>query len=191
MELYSELMPPNTPIPYTFASDDYTLLRVDQDEMVVDVVQDLTGNAVYPEDTVPTGASGVLQGIPASETGEPHQIRFEFSYDVNGIVTLHAYVLATGQKLTIKLNTKDDLTDSMDKEETLVNINDLWNKSPLAPANAGIVRRAELVLSQSPSNMTKIIEALAELKTKISMNDRAGVLEARNLLIELLADSEV
>lgn len=184
---YEELMPPNTPVPYSVTRSTYSLLRTDQDEMELELVQDLTGKAILPEDTVPTGCSGTLSGIPPSRTETPHRVALEFQYDVNGIVQLRAWLPDLDDyELTLTHSMSDSETER--REKSLDHVNDLWEKSPLAQRYMLYVRRAEKVLEESPHNSEAIRAALVDLKASISMNDENGSVTACDRLVELLAD---
>lgn len=185
---YDELMPPNTPIPYSVRRDHYRLLRSDQDEMEVDLVQDMRGNAVWPDDTTPTGCSGTLRGIPPSDTDEPHEVSLEFQYDANGIVHLRAWLPALDN---MELVLTHDVSGSASKE--LVpddeGVDALWEHTPLGGKFAVWIRRAEAAISDSPPNVGAIRSAVVELKTKISMGAETEAQQACDRLIDLLTEA--
>lgn len=179
---YDPLIQPNTPIPFTVSRDHYCLITPDQESLELKVVQDLRGDAVYAEDTVPTGASGTIEGIPPSSSGDPHQVRVDFTYDVNGIVTLKATIPATGQDLTIRTRAVSP-GESVASGKTL---DALWNKTPIAYLYQDLIKSAEGALRNSSGAPAGLSERLADLKTKISLNDRDGAEEAARVLRELL-----
>ncbi|MGC8668643.1 MAG: Hsp70 family protein [Chthonomonadales bacterium] len=174
MLAYDPLIEKNTPIPFTVTRDHYRLLRPNQEVMEIEVVQDLQGGAVLPEDTVGTGASGTIENIPPSPSGEPHQVRVDFTYDVNGIVTLKASIPATRQELTIHTRPYQGLLTPEQALEATRNLNTLWSTAPLAYLYQGLIQTAENVLRNSPDGAEAIGRRVAELKAKISMNDRDG-----------------
>lgn len=185
---YEELMPPNTPVPYSVRRDHYSLLRPDQEEMEVDLVQDLKGNAVWPDDTTPTGCSGTLTGIPPSETGDPHQVSIEFHYDANGMVHLRSWLPELDDKELVLVHrvVGGESPEAMPDE---VSIDSMWEQAPLAPEYITWIRRAEAALADSPPNAAQIRSAMVELKTKISMGAETEAEEASERLIDLLTEA--
>ncbi len=185
---YDELMPPNTPVPYSVRRDHYSLLRPDQEEMEVDLVQDLRGDAVWPDDTTPTGCSGTLAGIPPSETGTPHQVSLEFQYDANGIVHLRSWLpdLDNMELVLVHRIAGGASTDTNAVDES---IDSLWEQAPLGSKYAVWIHRAEAAMAESPPNAAKIRSTLVELKTKISMGAETEAQAACDRLIDLLTEA--
>jgi molecular chaperone DnaK len=100
MLVYDPLIQPNTTIPYSTRRM-YSLITNDQKQVAVRLYQDHIGNTRRLEDVVDTGIEGMITGIPPSTTGEPHDIEVEFSYNIDGIVRVHAVIQATGQSVNI------------------------------------------------------------------------------------------
>jgi molecular chaperone DnaK len=188
MLAYDGLIEPNTPVPFTVTRDHYRLLRPDQETMELEVVQDLNGNAVYAEDTVPTGASGTIENIPPAPNDEPHQVRVDFTYDVNGIVTLKASIPATGQELTIHTRPYQGVLSPEQALLATTSLNMLWNTRPLAHLYRNLIETAEARVrtSTGPSDLAQWV---ADLKTKISMNDRDGAAQAADQIRRLIGDA--
>mgnify|MGYP005850067369 CR=1 FL=1 len=185
---YDELMPPNTPIPYSVRRDHYSLQRLDQDQMEVDLVQDLRGDAVWPDDTTPTGCSGSLTGIPPSETDTPHDVSLEFHYDANGIVHLRAW-LPDLDNMELHLTHDASGAGSRDIIPEDEGMDALWEHTPLGGKYAVWIRRAEAAIAESPPNVSTIQAATVELKTKISMGAEAEAQRACDHLIDLLTEA--
>lgn len=187
MLAYDELMPPNTPVPYSVTRDTYSLLRPDQDAMDLELVQDLTGRSVLPEDTVPTGCEGQLTGIPPSLTDTPHRVALQFSYDANGIVQLRAWLPDLDDlELTLVHSMRGHRLH--ETAESAARVDDLWERSPLATRHMPYIRRAQRVLEERPANADAIGAAVTELKLKISMGDDSAAQDACEHLLDLLAE---
>ncbi|MBM3494849.1 MAG: Hsp70 family protein, partial [Armatimonadetes bacterium] len=185
---YEELMPPNTPIPYSIRRDHYSLLRPDQEQLKVDLVQDLRGKAVWPDDTTPTGCSGTLTGIRPSETGEPHDVSIEFHYDANGMVHLRAWLPELNDlELVLVHRVAGEGAPGTIPDD--VSIDSMWEQAPLGGKYAPFIHRAEAAIAESPPNAAQIRSALVELKTKISMGAETEAEEASDRLIDLLAEA--
>jgi molecular chaperone DnaK (HSP70) len=184
---YDELMPPNTPVPFTTTCGGYHLQRLDQDAMHVSLVQDITpdGSAVRPDETHCI-TEGELVGIPPSRTSEPHEVELQFSYDTNGIVVLTASLPSLEKQLTLQHQLR---AGTSTPSASLDRVDELWDQAPLAQKHATWVRRAEEHLATDPPNAEALSTALVSLKTHISMNDATQAEEARGRLIELLADA--
>lgn len=183
---YDEMLPPNTPIPYSVTRDGYWLLRTDQDSLDVELVQDPTGRAVAPDDTIPVpGASGQICNIPPATSGTPHQVCMTFSIDASGIASLTSRLPATGQELTV--SNRAHITGSSTSTPATP-ATPRWEDSPLAAMHRPVIDRAEEALRARPHNAAAMARALAELKQKLAMGDRNGAQAAREALLELLIE---
>jgi molecular chaperone DnaK len=187
MLVYSELMPPGTPVPYMCKSM-YSLRRPDQNEMEIEVVHPIKTSAKLAQDTTPTGAQGVITEIPHALYGRPHDVEVLFSCDQNHVIQLTATILGTGKSCTFRLNGRPDLLGENEINQSLVKIEQLWSSSPLAQRHASLIRRAEAVLSNRPAKGELIEAALVDLKAQIAGNNAEAAQEARERLSELLAE---
>ncbi|RYG47856.1 hypothetical protein EON79_06170, partial [bacterium] len=191
MLMFSELMPANAAIPFV-RTKRYVLRSLDQDEVEIEVFQDPSGRAVFPDDAIRTGAIGVLTDIPPSTTGEPRTVDVEFRYDENHIVRVEAKVVGLDRTLTLQLNKDDTRPNPLMGMSALPEpgvVETLWEKSPLASRNTALIKRAEGVLETKPANGEHLEAALEDLKAAVAANDSNRANEARERLSDLLADA--
>lgn len=102
LRAYDELIAPNAPIPHSVTRR-YALSSPTQATIELEVVQDPTGRAVLPEDTLRSDTVARLTGIPPSGTGAPHSVDIEFSYDRDHRIHLQATVRETGQRVAVRM----------------------------------------------------------------------------------------
>lgn len=185
MLMFSELMPPNAAIPFVRTMR-YSLTRLTQDEVAIDVLQDLSGKAIFAADATPTGAVGVISDIPPSTTDVPRELDVEFRMDESQIIRITGKIIGLDRTVTIQLNSS--IGAPFELGQVGLNVEALWEKSPLASRNTAIIRRAEVVLLTNPANSEIIEAALSDLKLAVANNDTSRAQGARERLTDQLAE---
>lgn len=187
MSLFSEMIPANASVPWV-RTERYHLLRLDQDMVEIQVLQDVKGNAVLAADATETGASGIIRDIPPSTTPEPRSLDIEFRYDENHIIEVTGKVVGIDRAVAFHVNkallNPDPLTTMGSSQPADIN----WTSSPLAGRNAPLIKRAEQVLQESPLSGELVEAALVSLKTAVASGDHEETQAAREKLADLLAD---
>lgn len=188
MLVYDELMPPNTTIPYS-TTRSYSLLDAEQDAVTVQLYQDHYGKARFPEDAEFTGIEGRITGIPPSETGEPHPLELEFSYDMNGLAQVRARIASTGQSVTIQYAHSAVRLTPEEKQEAQARVDELWRQSPEAGQYEAVIRRAEELLPTVPAFYKADLESvLTALKDALASGNKRAIDDAGSRLVDLLYD---
>lgn len=187
MLMFSELMPANSPIPFV-RTQRYHMMRLDQDEVNIDVLQDRSGEAVFAEQAIATGASGVIKDIPPSTTDEPRAVDIELRFDESQIIRVTGKVVGIDKSVTIQLNSDVTHANPLDTMNTDTSIEVLWESSPLATRNSSIIKRAERLISEGHEKAEMIEARLSSLKNSIAENNPDSTQEAREQLTSLLAD---
>ena len=185
---YEELMPPNTPVPYARSLTGYRLMRTDQAEYEMVLLEDVHGDAQLADDAVQIGETKPLTGIPPSTRGEPHAVTLHFGIDVSGVLSLRAELPELGISATLTARMAQS-TGPMRAPEELGRIDTIWEQSPIAGEFRTWIARAEERLAQTPENAAELSSALIDLKAKVSMSDRDGAKAARNRVLQCLAQA--
>lgn len=186
--VYDPLMPPNTTIPFS-TKRLYSLVDKEQEEVVIRLYQDHYGTARYLEEAVFTGIEGVITDIPPSETGRPHPIEIEFSYDNNGLAQVRAYIPSTGQSVTIEYAHSSLRLSPAERRQAQERVEELWRKHPEAARYEAVLRRAEQLMSTIPRYYREELEkAVAALKHALSTNNKRQIEDAGGRLVDLLYD---
>ncbi len=84
-----------------------------------------------------------ITGIPPRPRHE-ESINVEFSYDLNGILSVKATLVSTGKDASIQINMMQDTAASEEKPLDI----EQWKKSSLAKEYRAVIRRAEKVLKE-------------------------------------------
>jgi molecular chaperone DnaK len=188
-DLYDALIQPNTTLPYQ-VSKSYSLLHAQQKQVQLCLYQDHEGTAKRVVDAHATGLSAEIEDIPVSETGEPHPLEVDFSYDLNGLIQLRARIPTTGQE--VALMTSRDGARSLDPAafaQSKAKVDDLWSRSPLANRYEGLIRKAERMVPElRPEDRKKVHQATAALQEALASGDESRVEKAADRLTDLLFD---
>jgi len=188
-DLYDALIQPNTTLPYQ-VSKSYSLLHAEQKQVQLCLYQDHEGTAKRVVDAQATGLSAEIEDIPVSETGEPHPLEVDFSYDLNGLIQLRARIPTTGQE--VALMTSRDGARSLDPAafaQSKAKVDDLWSRSPLANRYEGLIRKAERMVPElRPEDRKKVHQATAALQEALASGDESRVEKAADRLTDLLFD---
>lgn len=189
--LYDPLIAPNTTIPFSVRRT-YSLLHEEQKEVTLSIYQDHDGGATTIEDSIATGLSGTIRDIPLSQTGAPHPVEVEFSYDINGIVKLHATIPTTGQQ--VEVISFDDITRRLPKserEESKARVDELWKLSPEASTYEPIMEKAEKILPRlEGGNREALQKAINRLQEAIRGKNREEIERAGDYLSDLLFEMD-
>jgi len=187
--LYDALIQPNTTLPYQ-VSKSYSLLHAEQKQVQLCLYQDHEGTAKRVVDAQATGLSAEIEDIPVSETGEPHPLEVDFSYDLNGLIQLRARIPTTGQEVAL-MTSRDGARslDPADFAESKAKVDDLWSRSPLANRYEGLIRKAERMVPElRPDDRKKVHQATAALQEALASGDESRVEKAADRLTDLLFD---
>lgn len=101
--VYDPLSPPNTTVPYSVTRE-YSLTHPDQDSLELRVFQTLNPHTRSLQEASFTGITGVIENIPPSQTGTPHEIIVSFHIDRNQTIHLTATITSTGQSVGVNLS---------------------------------------------------------------------------------------
>jgi molecular chaperone DnaK len=185
---YSELMAPNTKIPYSVKKN-YSLLSPKQENLNIKVYQDHSTRTLKLEDKTDSRIEARITNIPHSLTDSPHDLEVSFSYDINGLIILEAHLPATKQKLALKFDKTLSSHSSEDQADSKKQVNDLWKQSPTSARYDGLISRANAAAeSADPAARAKIQASVARLKDAIQLNDEAAIKATSDALTDLLFD---
>lgn len=188
-DLYDSLMDPNTTIPYTVRRR-YSLLHPDQPAVRLTLYQDHSGTARMVEDATETGLMAEIPDIPAAQSGVPHPVEVEFSYDLNGMIRLRARIPSTGQEKEV-ITFRDGHRAPAPANVPPPPAEELWKRSPLAKRFEPLLRRAEKAIPElRPDDRKRVHEALAAAQKALSEGDERAVERAADRLTDLLFDLE-
>lgn len=189
---YDPLIAPNQPVPYS-VSREYTLLFSDQESVEVSLYQSLDSRQC-PLNTpgiVTIGVNGTIQDIPPSPTDEPHPIRVDFAYGVDGLAQLHASIPATGQSVHLAYTKTEFRMDSTDMERARKHVDALWMQNPRYRGCRSLIERAEDLISRRVyPNRKEIGVAVAALKAALEDGGQARIDECEDRLTDLLINAE-
>lgn len=188
MLVYDPLMPPNTTIPFS-TTRRYSLMAEDQDTVELKLYQDHSGTARFPEDAVYTGIQGLITDIPPSQTGVPHSVEVEFSYDANGLAQVRAYLPDTGQSVTIEYAHSALRLSPEARRQAEARLQERWRENPEAARYEPVLKRAEQLMMTVPGYHKNVLEkAVAELKYALSHGNKKQIEEAGGRLVDLIYD---
>lgn len=167
---YSVIIPRNVTIPTT-KSQIYATVGDNQTEVEIKVYQ---GDKHRASENHFLGEFK-LTNIPPNKAGA-EKIKVEFSYDINGILKVEAYILSTGEKAGIELTTTG--VEMQPESETTIEEVDYnkWEDSPIAKDFRRSIKRAQKYLD-TIEDRTKWNEGHEELEEKIKQLKTAIVLE--------------
>ncbi len=182
-DAYSILIPRNTTIPVT-KSHIYATSGDNQTEVEI---------SIYQGDHKRASSNNLLgefrlKDIPPNRVGK-EKIKVEFSYDVNGILKVEAYIVSTGQKAGIEITTTGvQMTEEVDLNR--------WHTMPLAKRFKRTLKKAEKRLLEVKEDeefielTLELEELIDELKRVIILEDEALSEETEEDLLELLYSLE-
>lgn len=190
MLTYEPLILPNTTIPYS-TSKTYSLLRADQTQVTLKLLQDHKGTARLPQDAVDTGINGTISDIPPASNGIPHPVEVEFSYDTNGIAIAKASIPAIQKTVEIAYGKSKTRMNGEDKAEAKNRLEELWRQSAGAKGYEAIIDKAEKISdSLNSEEKTQLNDLLRELKQALTNNNSQEIEEAGDRLVDLMFDLE-
>jgi molecular chaperone DnaK len=172
VHLFSELMPANAKIPFE-QTKRYWLTNCEQSKVEIDVLIDRSGRATYKDEAIPTGAIGLLTGIPPSTSGKPHALDVKITYDENHIVQVEATIVGLDKRLKLALNNSTYVADSQTAMQMSKDVDQIWETAPQASRNSALIGRAEKVGRSNTRHAAKIEALVSKLKDAIlADNDR-------------------
>ena len=189
--LYDSLIQPNTTIPFSVRRT-YSLLHDKQKEVTLTIFQDHDGAAATLEEALSTGLSATIRDIPLSQSGTPHPIDVEFSYDINGIVKLHALIPTTGQEVeVISYNDPSRRLSKEERVEARERVDDLWEKNPSTRDYEPLLEHGEILLRRVTGSRSETLQAVMERLKKALAEENAEAAEnAGNDLIDIIFEIE-
>jgi molecular chaperone DnaK len=190
VRMYDPLIIPNQPLPYS-VSREYNLVYTDQTSVDIGIFQSYTSKScpIDSPDISFTGIQGEIIDIPPSGTGIPHPVRLDFRYPLDGLITLHAEIPATGQSVDMAFSKTDA---RMDEEDMLVGkqrVDDLWKLNPRARQCESLIERAVKIIEAGANDKCPQLKvAVAALKAALEDGGTARIDDCENALIDLLMD---
>lgn len=185
MVVYDQLIPPNTTIPYT-VSREYSLVSPDQREVEITLYQDHDGCARLPEHCKKM-TGGVITDIPPSLYGEPHPIKVDFSYNIDGAIVMEARIPGINKSCTIKFHPSKSGMDENAIAQGSNRISSTIIENSFLERFEPLIKRAEEKKhSAAPSEAMKIESTLDQLKGAIRENDLPAATRLSECLTDLL-----
>jgi molecular chaperone DnaK len=185
--VYSELMAPNTKIPFS-VKNRYSLRSTQQKELELTVYQDHFSRNHKLEDKTNTQITAHITDIPPALDGTPHAVEVKFAYDINGVIVLEASIPATGQKKALTFDKSLSRPSAEEKASAKQQVDELWTKSPLAARYEGLIARANAAADAAPAERAKVEAAVAALQDALKRNDEAATKSTSDALTDLLFD---
>jgi molecular chaperone DnaK len=219
MVTYESLIKPNDHVPFS-KTYIYHLRHVDQDEVEFHVFQTHLPDELFPLEMGiiqglidDVGLSGAIKNIPPSKTEEPHPIKIDFSYDINGIVNIRAEIPGLNCNTNVSFehskyrlnneeleiarmkvkellesyndNDYDDYDDIIESQPS-INIPSTWIEHPRAKQYQPIINRSEKVISDYPQHKDQLTEHINNLKLALHSGDDKVITNAGDALTDLL-----
>ena len=159
----SVIIPRNTTIPVTKKELYYTSWD-NQTSALIEVFQGESSTASHNHCL----GTFHIEGIPSRRAGL-EKIEVSFSYNLNGMLNVEAYIPSTGNAAEITI----DMLNQNDKKEQRIDVSN-WKKSPLAPDFRPLVRRCEKWLSSgkiAEEDLEYVQDCLYSLKKAIIEED--------------------
>jgi molecular chaperone DnaK len=191
--VYSPLIGLNQKIPYRVEKQ-YSLLTPDQREVRFRLYQDRTGEAVFPEDAIPTGIEGLITDIPPALYGSPHPLVVEFSYDANGEVRIRAAIPGLNKDCNVIFSnsglrmSKEEIDAAKARTSGGPNRQEeVWRAHARAEEFAPLIEKAEAYLARIPAReRSPLVEVVSRLKDALATNSETRVEAAKRELIQAL-----
>ena len=206
---YSEIMPPNSNIPFTLTKY-YKLISTNQNVLLTNFYQHNIENTRNLSDAIPIGYEGKLENIPPSLNNQPHEVAIDLSYNTSGTIVIHVRIPATGQCLRIDL---DDSDLRMNDEEIMASKNliantpfnskpvppkppiaapvlpDAWKNNPESRRWTPMIEKGKALSDKLVgTNKIKLINLVNHLCIALVQKDSEKVEEHGNSLTDLLFD---
>ncbi|MEE1133123.1 MAG: Hsp70 family protein [Caryophanon sp.] len=184
-DFFSEIIPANSPIPYSNTERYYTI-RENQTQMDLGIYQgDGVSEHVKPELRV-TKDDMVVKGIPASPEGE-EAVDVTFSYDINGMLHVEATIVSTGRKFSSSVNTQTGVMSEQEIAEATRRVEQNWEASNLYVEVKGVLTRAERILPDLlPEQQARVASLVNGLKQALADNNVQQVKQYETQLADLL-----
>lgn len=176
----SVIIPRNTTIPVTKKELYYTSWD-NQTSALIEVFQGESSTASHNHCL----GTFHIEGIPSRRAGL-EKIEVSFSYNLNGMLNVEAYIPSTGNAAEITI----DMLNQNDKKEQRIDVSN-WKKSPLAPDFRPLVRRCEKWLSSgkiAEEDLEYVQDCLYSLKKAIIEEDLENAEWYENEIHELMEE---
>lgn len=176
----SVIIPRNTTIPVTKKELYYTSWD-NQTSALIEVFQGESSTASHNHCL----GTFHIEGIPSRRAGL-EKIEVSFSYNLNGMLNVEAYIPSTGNAAKITI----DMLNQDDKKEQRIDVSN-WKKSPLAPDFRPLVRRCEKWLSSgkiAEEDLEYVQDCLYSLKKAIIEEDLENAEWYENEIHELMEE---
>jgi len=208
--LYSPLIKPNTPIPFTHEYT-FSLLHANQEKVLFHLFQSYL-TEVYPMQhararqlVTDTGIEGEMVDIPPALNGIPHPVCVDFSYDENGLVAVHASIPGLAKEVRIEYQqtvtrmTAEELDAARQRlEEMFTNLEEglLAAEEPEEMLGATerywtpVIAKAERLAVEHPEQSPVLLAAIVSLRDALASEDTTAIDAAGDQLADLIADLE-
>ncbi len=188
--IYEPLIERNQHVPFS-CKKEYHLLHTQQEIVEIHLYQDNLGTAKIPADATDTGLVARIEGIPPASDGQPHPVEVDFSYDINGLVTLKARIPAINREVTLKHMPNVARMDSEQKQQAITRLQDLWRRSARASQYEGIIGKAERLMDEtSVEKNVNLLGLLTELKEALANDDTAAIKTCGDQLVDMMFEIE-
>jgi molecular chaperone DnaK len=188
MLMYDQLISPNSAIPYSVERD-YSLMTPDQREVEVSLFQSHDGTARFPHEAKEIQAM-VIEDIPPALYGEPHPIKVEFSYSIDGQIELKAWIPGVNKSCMLRAKPHEGVIEESELVLAAQRVLVAWQGNPKAARYEALIERAEGVMEGADDETRQKISGLvADLKIALSQDDDA-VETAGDALTDYLFDLE-
>lgn len=208
--MYSPLIKPNTPIPFTHEYA-FSLLHAHQEKVLFHLYQSYL-TEVYPMQhararqlVTDTGIAGEIVDIPPALNGMPHPVRIDFSYDENGLVSIHATIPGLAHEVridyqqTVTRMTPEELDAARQRLEAMFeNLEEglFAEEAPEEVIDATerywtpVIAKAERLAVDHPDHSADLLAAIVSLRDALASEDTTAIDAAGDQLADLIADLE-
>jgi len=189
MPMYDQLIAPNTAIPYSVERD-YSLMTPDQRQVEVVLYQSHDGTARFPHEAIPVHAA-LIEDIPPALYGDPHPIKVEFSYSVDGMIELKAWIPGMNKSCALKAKPHEGVIDDTELAAAAQRVLTAWRDNPKAARYEALMARAEgMMEAADEASREHISNAIAQLKIALGDGGDDAIEAAGDHLTDLLFDLE-
>ena len=178
---YTPVIHRNTTIPVS-REEIFSTVRPNQTEITLSVFQ---GESRKVKDNIKLGELEI-KGIPPSK--DPQPVRVRFTYDLNGILEVEAFVDQTGQRFATVLTnhaghlSKEEIAAALAKMKAVK----FYPRDDLA--NRKLVLFVERLIGEVPPEVREVLESgVDEFETAMSSGDRERFEAARKGLLIMLS----
>lgn len=171
---------PSTERKTYFTMNDY------QEQVAIDVYQ---GENEKVADNIKLNKGEILlDGIPKKLAGH-EEIEIQFTYDINGILQIEATIVSTGKKLTEVIDSQIGVMNEQEMRQAKVRLEKDWAESDYFEDVKKTLYRAEKLMQEvGEQERQKLQDAVANLKTALSRNDRIAIKKYDEELTDLLIE---